>query len=35
MIKQPGANEMEELGEELDGQRMVDPAAAEESHGVH
>ena len=32
-VEQPHVDEMEELGEELDGQRSVDPAAAQQRHG--
>lgn len=34
-VEEPGAGEVEELGEELDGEGGVDPAAAQQGHGVH
>lgn len=35
LVEEPGADEMEELGEELDGEGGVDPAASQQRHGVH
>lgn len=35
LVKEPGADEMEKLREELDGEGGVDAAAAQQRHGVH
>lgn len=35
IIEEPRANEVEELGEELDGESRVDPTAAQQRHGTH
>ena len=33
-VEQPHVDEVEELGEELDGQRGIDPAATQQRHGA-
>lgn len=33
-VEQPHVDEVEELGEELDGQRGIDPAATQQGHGT-
>lgn len=35
LVEEPGAGKVKELGEELDGQSRIDPAAAQQGHGVH
>lgn len=35
MVEEPGADEMEELGEELNGEGGVHLTAAQQGHGVH
>lgn len=35
LVEEPRAGKVKELGEELDGKSRIDPAAAQQGHGVH